>query len=277
MRWEIDFWLQNRWNKEKLIFQRSSYWVAVTLINVCELDDYPLEERIACNHGNNCTVGTSVWTVPGVVDSCVRFNSLFLSDLRCFFDQSCVNKFLSFYNYDMPDRLPLSQKILDIRAMNSSILSRYALNDSMATIFSQLLVEEWKIEGNFDGYFDVCAPTRCGYNYAQRLDVVYVVTTIVSLFGVSWSFYVFSVRSLWAWWMPWFVFGEHAIKEEAIQKSRPQPKVVGRERDSASHWLFASSSDVHFVHRCWAADRLCDSGSQSDADDHESVPKRKFN
>ena len=94
---------------------------------------------------------------------------------------------------------------------------------------------------------------------------------------VSWSFYVFSVQSLWAWWMPWFVFGEHAVKEEAIQKSQLQSKVVGRERDSASLWLFVSSSDVHFVHRYWTADRFCASASQSDADDHESVPKRKFN
>ena len=67
--------------------------------------------------------------------------------------------------------------------MNSSIPSRFALNDSLRTIFNELMIEEWTIEGFFDNYYDSCAPSTCTYTYAQRLDIVYVVTTIVSLFG----------------------------------------------------------------------------------------------
>jgi hypothetical protein len=136
-----------------------------------------------CNHGHNCTIDTAVWIIPGWFSGCIQLDGVFVTDYRCFYNQTCVNKLLSLYNYDMPDRLPLPNAIVNIPVMNSSVPSRFALNDTLRTIFNELMIEEWTIKGNFDNYYGTCEPATCTYTYAQRLDVVYVVTTIVGLFG----------------------------------------------------------------------------------------------
>lgn len=138
---------------------------------------------IECTYGANCTVSTIIWTVPGFVKSCTNVETALASDLRCFYDQMCVNNLLSLYNYDMPNRLPLPEATLAIRALNSSIPSRFMPNTTWSILFGQVMIEEWEMEASFDGYYSSCAPSECTYTYSQRMDIGYVVTTITSLFG----------------------------------------------------------------------------------------------
>lgn len=120
---------------------------------------------------------------PGLFLSCSSFESTLANSFQCFFDQTCIDKYLSLYNYDLPDRLPLPEATLAIRPLDSSAPSRYALNDTIDAMFNQLMIEVWEIEGNFDNYYETCAPAMCTYTYAQRLDILHVVTTIVGLLG----------------------------------------------------------------------------------------------
>jgi hypothetical protein len=110
-----------------------------------------LEERglIWCAYGNNCTVGRTAWATPGLFRSCTSLDRVFHSDLRCFFNQTCVDTLVSLYNYDMPTRLPLPEATMGIRAMNSSVPSRFAPTDTMDTLFNDFLIEEWNIEDDF--------------------------------------------------------------------------------------------------------------------------------
>ena len=144
-----------------------------------------LEERgrIWCSYGNNCTVGTTVWVTPGLFKSCTPLDRVFVSDFRCFFDQTCVDTLISLYNYDMPTRLPLPEATMAIRAMNSSVTSRFGPNDTLNKLFDEFLIEEWEIETDFVGYYSACSPSECVYTYSQRMDIVFVATTIFSLLG----------------------------------------------------------------------------------------------
>lgn len=144
-----------------------------------------LEERglIWCIYGNNCTVGTTAWVTPGLFKSCTDLGNVFDSDFRCFFNQTCVDKLLSLYNYDMPTRLPLPAATMDIRAMDSSVTSRFAPTDTVNKLFDDFLIEEWEIEADFDRYYGACAPSQCVYTYSQRMDMLYLVTSIFSLLG----------------------------------------------------------------------------------------------
>ena len=139
--------------------------------------------KIICIHGNNCTIGVAKWTAPTQTRRCSSSESFFATDLLCYFQQACIDAILSAYNYDMPDRLPLPEATRNIRSLDSSIQSRFLMNDSIDTIFNELMVEEWKIEGNFDSYYETCAPELCTYTYTERLNILYVVTTVVGLFG----------------------------------------------------------------------------------------------
>lgn len=136
-----------------------------------------------CINGNNCTANTAVWTVPGIVAGCTATDDTLLSDFRCFYNQTCLNTVLSMYNVDMPDRLPLPAATLAIQALNSSAPSHYVPEDTFLTIFSQLMVEKWEIQSNFTGYYGACAPISCTYVSVQRLNMIGILTTIVSLIG----------------------------------------------------------------------------------------------
>ncbi|CAF3591229.1 unnamed protein product [Rotaria sp. Silwood1] len=138
---------------------------------------------IVCYNGDNCTVGSVAWNTPGIVLACTAIESILTTDYRCFYDQTCINMLLSVYNFDMPKRLPLPAATLAITAMNSSKRSRFSTRDTMGTLIGELLLEEWEIHSNFEGYYETCAPSSCTYTVTQRLDTVYVVATILGLYG----------------------------------------------------------------------------------------------
>ena len=118
-----------------------------------------------------------------MVQGCTDVESQLTSDLRCFFDQACVDALLATYNYDIPNRPALSPSTLAVRALSSSMPTRFKTDDTLGALFDQLMIEEWNITGDFDAYYGVCAPNTCTYTFSQRLDIVHVVATLVGLFG----------------------------------------------------------------------------------------------
>ncbi|CAF3359321.1 unnamed protein product, partial [Rotaria sp. Silwood2] len=136
-----------------------------------------------CILGNNCTKDTTVWTIPGLFLACTYYESILTSDLRCFYDQACFNTILAMYNVDMPDRLPLPSFVPYLPILNKLAPSRFSPTDNLRTLFDNLMVEEWNITGDFNGYYKACAPVSCTYTSVQRLNIIALVTTIVGLIG----------------------------------------------------------------------------------------------
>ncbi|CAF4177053.1 unnamed protein product, partial [Rotaria sp. Silwood2] len=87
------------------------------------------------------------------------------------------------YNVDLPKRSPLPAATLAITAMNSSVPSRFLPNDTISVMLSNLLIEEWQFNIDFDDYYAACAPASCTYTISGRLDIISIVTTNVGLFG----------------------------------------------------------------------------------------------
>lgn len=135
-----------------------------------------------CVNGNNCTVG-AVWSVPGLMRSCIEIDTLLNSDLRCFYNQTCFNKILSLYNLDMPTRMPLPNDIFSIPILNVSSPSNFQPDNTLGTIFNSLMIEQWQVTSSFEDYYESCLPLTCKYTYNQRLDVSYVIATITGLLG----------------------------------------------------------------------------------------------
>ena len=166
------------------------YSPAPTSFNSCACSialDCPDEQwsfgQILCEHSKNCSNRTVVWNVPGLVKSCTFLQSFHVSDLRCFYDQHCVDTLLSMYNVDMPSRLPLPRTILNINILNSSTPSQFSPNTTILSILEQMAVDEWNITPNFELYFNACAPAQCTYTVSQRFDLLYVISTLVGLAG----------------------------------------------------------------------------------------------
>jgi hypothetical protein len=139
--------------------------------------------HILCKNGNNCTKGDIVWSVPGLTKSCTVVKTLYLSDFRCFFNQTCIDILLSMFNVDMPNRLPLPRATRTFVAINSSESFSFLPNEKLDKLAEKLFVDKWKIQPDFVGYYRICAPNSCAYTIKRKLDIVYVVTTVIGLLG----------------------------------------------------------------------------------------------
>ncbi|CAF1071614.1 unnamed protein product [Adineta ricciae] len=108
-------------------------------------------------------------TVPGIQIGCLPYNSLLQSTLECFYNQSCIaqiQKYISAFSLV----LPLAQ-------------SRYSQNTTVNDLLSEFFIESWNEMRNFTAYFHVCAPQSCTYSYDRRFNLLYVIVTLIGIFG----------------------------------------------------------------------------------------------
>ena len=75
---------------------------------------------------------------------------------------------------------PLS---LNVTPLDSSLPSRYLPTTKLEDIVSQLLIEEWILSSDAAAHYEQCQPKVCTYTYAARFAVIYVITTVIGLFG----------------------------------------------------------------------------------------------
>ena len=70
------------------------------------------------------------------------------------------------------------------------------MNDTIETLVYRLFIDSWSNETSYERYYDACAPIYCYYVYRRRIDVVYALTTFLSVFnGLSIGLH-FGVRLL---------------------------------------------------------------------------------
>jgi hypothetical protein len=141
------------------------------------------DAQLLCYHGDNCTKGNAIWSVPGLIKSCTFLDSTLGSDLRCFFDRSCLNTLLSMYNLDMPNRQAPPSATLNINVLNASTLISFQPTDRIEKILSELMIDDWKIRTDYAGYYNSCAPARCTYTFTRRLNILYAFTLITTYVG----------------------------------------------------------------------------------------------
>ena len=136
-----------------------------------------------CQYGDNCTKGSTVWTVPGLVTACTYYAEFLDSDLRCLYNSTCVNKMLSLFNLDMPKRLPLPNSTFQFTPLNSSIRSKFQPTTKIETLLRNFLLEEWFLLPQYAGHYNGCAPVACTYMVTGQSELLYVISTIISFFG----------------------------------------------------------------------------------------------
>ncbi|CAF3338151.1 unnamed protein product [Rotaria sp. Silwood2] len=125
--------------------------------------------NISTKFGDLTTDPPLLLTIPGIMVGCLPYDSLLRSTFECFYNQSCIDQIQIFIN-GLELITPLSS-------------SRFEHNTTVNNLFDQLFIELWNQTINFTGYFQVCSPHSCTYSYARRFDLLYVIVTLISLFG----------------------------------------------------------------------------------------------
>lgn len=116
-----------------------------------------------------------VYVIPGMHVGCMPYDALVESNLHCFFDPICFNSTMKWISTLNESNWP---KLLD-----NSIPSKFYTNDTIDTIFSQQMLEQWNFEKNFSRYYSLCDPIQCTYTFDGYNDFIYIITMIISLFG----------------------------------------------------------------------------------------------
>ncbi|UJR24192.1 hypothetical protein I4U23_027158 [Adineta vaga] len=142
-----------------------------------------------CNQ--SLRIGPLDLVIPGLVVGCLPIDGLRMSSLECFFSQSCINTIINYLDYYMlmdgslpsTDFSPPIVFNLSIIPLNRSLLSRFLPNSSIGTIMDELFIEEWTNKTNYEKYFSTCAPNICHYENIQHHTLLYVVTSLLALYG----------------------------------------------------------------------------------------------
>ena len=135
-------------------------------------------------------IGPPGLMLPGLVIGCWPIYGLRMSTLECFFSSSCINTIISYLDYfaQMDGSPPLNFSLpevlaLHIAPLNGSISSRFAPNTTIGTLMDELFIEQWTKTSAYESYYAACAPSVCSYEHVNRNDALYVITSILSIYG----------------------------------------------------------------------------------------------
>ncbi|CAF1172169.1 unnamed protein product [Adineta steineri] len=114
--------------------------------------------------------------LPGVVASCLPVDGIRLSTLECFFNSNCILNLTSIAS-------TRNTTIWIPKLLNASTSSIYPSNTSIGSLADSLFVEDWGIKSNYSSYFASCAPHSCSYQYIDHNTILYIITTVLGLYG----------------------------------------------------------------------------------------------
>lgn len=141
-----------------------------------------------CNR--SMQIGPPDLIIPGLVVGCSPVDGLRMSTLECFFSSSCIATILAYLDYftQMDGSPPIDfvspiDPPLVITALNESKLSRFLTTTRIGSIVDELFVEKWEQASYYEKYFSACAPRSCHYEYVRRNDFLYLLTSLLGVYG----------------------------------------------------------------------------------------------
>jgi hypothetical protein len=128
--------------------------------------------------------------VTGLFIGCYAIEGLLKSILEYFFDSTCFRMILN--------HLSLSNS----NDFNSLDIDRtqYAALTTIEMLSDNAFLENWTAQISFENYFTECASRLCLYTYQQHDNLLYVLTTLLGLYGGLTTVLRFFLPVLIDWW-----------------------------------------------------------------------------
>ena len=121
--------------------------------------------------------------VPGFKTGCYMLSALLKSTFEVFYNQTFINILTN-----SSDRF---------QKLNSSIS-----NNTMEKLLGQMFITHWTNTTFFQRYFYQCAPDSCQYTIIKHNDLLFILTSLIGLFGglssVLSIIAPFIIRMIWA-------------------------------------------------------------------------------
>ncbi|UJR24141.1 hypothetical protein I4U23_027107 [Adineta vaga] len=114
-------------------------------------------------------------SVPNFFAGCSLIDSVRLSTLECFYNESCLNPLIDVITEDVSF------------ATNTPILkpmaSRFLPNTWMSSVVDELMIDQWNVVIKYNHYYDQCKPSHCSYTFQTRGDRLYIFSNVIGIFG----------------------------------------------------------------------------------------------
>lgn len=107
---------------------------------------------------------------------CSIIESLLESSLQCLYRDSCLNVLVYYLNYT-------SIYAQYVSTLNKTSLVGFAEDSTINAIADKSFVNEWIQTISHAKFFETCAPKTCSFTYVRRLNLLYVITTLVAVIG----------------------------------------------------------------------------------------------
>ncbi len=130
------------------------------------------DSNCSCGTNSMCASSATIdgWIVPGFLVGCYPLESLLQSTLECLYDMACINRLKTMYR---PSNIT-------IRPLDSTLSSPNATVQSLVDV---LMVDQWKSNISYKHYYETCAPLSCTYVIIDQPNPIYIITTIIGLYG----------------------------------------------------------------------------------------------
>ncbi|CAF1302103.1 unnamed protein product [Adineta ricciae] len=113
-----------------------------------------------------------VMTISGLFAGCLPVNSILLSTIECFYNQTCIDNLLSYFS---------TNEIFTAMKINDQ--SHFPPNSSIGSIVNRLMIEDLTINISCEKYFNQCSPHMCTYSNTRRHGIVFITERIIGLLG----------------------------------------------------------------------------------------------
>ncbi|CAF3330574.1 unnamed protein product [Rotaria sp. Silwood2] len=121
----------------------------------------------------NSTPTSIIIRVPNFFLGCYPIDGLMKSTLECFYNLSCMLE-LDIFVLHSPGY-----------SFNFSNLNRNLNlpNETIELIINRLMIDSWNLIISFSSYFNTCSPLTCTYEYIDRNNLFFTITTILGIFA----------------------------------------------------------------------------------------------
>ncbi|CAF1596374.1 unnamed protein product [Adineta ricciae] len=114
------------------------------------------------------------WQLEGIYGGCTIIDSVFKSSMICLFKKSCLTRLRILANM---------LEFVSVKPLDSELPSRYSSNTLIEKIFDEMMVEDWNYSYSYEQFYHKCQPKSCSVTYERKINIIYIITFIVSLIG----------------------------------------------------------------------------------------------
>ena len=122
------------------------------------------------------------YTIPGLVVGCFPVDSVLLSNLECFYNQTCLNMVINLRSFELTN-LYTPVQLMNITTLDSNRSSRFLPTTTLEQIIFNLFIENWTTSENFDVYYQLCQPDTCTYILTENYGLITMITMVISYMG----------------------------------------------------------------------------------------------